>query len=166
MRTISLREPVARALISFGSVALGKNWPGEALRPDTLKKYMQPWGIQVSKQGTETELEPIRKLIRRHSLGDDVIGHPTPLGHVVASARLLGMVDARNMTMTSLRNEIVRAFDGNNPKVDIHWAEGWIAVFPNVKWFWLLSDVQTCKPVAWRGVMSMFPVPNEVFGRK
>lgn len=163
MKTISLREPVARALISFGSAAIGKNWPLDTLRPETIQKYLKPTGIHVSKQGSETELDPIRRLVIRHSLGDQVMGHPTPLGHVVASARMLAMIDAKSMTRTSLAYEIVRVFDQNNRKVDLHWAQGWIAVFPDVHWFWLLSDVQTCKPVPWKGVMSMFPVPNEFF---
>ena len=166
MKTISVKEPVARALISYGAAVVGKNWPPVEVSAMSMEKYLQVTGIHISTQGSEREIGEIRDHVIRHQLGEESIRHPTPIGHVVASARMLGIVDSKLMTRASACDEIIRILAASKKKVSPEWAEAWMSLFPKSSRLWVFSDVQPCKPARWRGVMSMFSVPDEVFGRK
>ena len=162
MRTISLREPVVRAMLSCGFAVVGRNWPNQA-NDSTLEKMLGPVGIHVSRQGTTADMHRMREVavnVMKLKMGEVY----APFGRVVASAQVLSLV-SNNMPRSQVVSNVMGELLAQGLDVSRALIEGGLlmSMSPDPQWWWVMAHPKPCKPVPWRGVMSQFPVPDEVF---
>lgn len=148
MRTISLRLPIAHALLASRCGVIGKHHPWD----DKLL------GLQCSTQGGDnvnlrtalvlaTLLPPLRNI------------EPPPMGHVFASARVVARVSA----MPTPQQTVLAIYERAAGIMSQTTVSRWFSIESDHANYYVLTDVRPCKPTRWRGVMSCFPVPDEVF---
>lgn len=165
MRTISIREPIVRALVADKACIVGRNWPG-SVGPNTLGLCLGPAGVHVSKQGKVDELRRLRSIIDGFELGtltQAVAEESVPHGHVVGSSTVIGVIAVQGRKLTDVRFAVIDEFKKVGVNVAPRWVQGWQFAFPEVRWLWLFNGFKHCKPTPWKGVMSEFPVPEPVF---
>ncbi len=149
MRTISLRLPIAHALLSNGAGIIGKGHCFDDKR----------FGLQCSTQGganTNLRSELVLAGLLPGLLRDV---EPPPMGHVFASARVLSRVAAMN-TCLQTTDALYKVAPAHLSRAHV---QRWFKLQPDALHYYVLVDVQPCRPAKWRGVMSCFPVPDEVF---
>lgn len=178
MRTISVRAPIAIALLHNGCGVIGKTHAFADKR----------FGLHCSTQTNPTQggnNNEIAATLSKAGLMPPMsspVRHSAPLGHVFASCRVVGwlarglLVDSRpasvSETLQALRARIceVVAPDADGAAQFDHLSEGrlraWLQVAGTYARLYILADVTPCEPALWKGVMSCFPVPEYVFSRK
>jgi len=162
VRTISVREPVANALLAKGAALVGKNWPNQIKATQALPNVLGPIGIQVSTQGKGGPSEAVRAISMRYELGR-LEGSTLPLGHVVARAEVIAVVPGFRPVEITYEEVADKLRKAHVEDVTEWWVRGWMEVFPSMKWLYVIANVQRVVPFKYRGVMSQFPVPDNLF---
>lgn len=168
MRTISLREPYARALILDGAAVVGRGWPSQGTEA-TILGQRGPVGIQVSTQGGESWMRFCSSTLLGGGVtlsGENLPGLNLPKGHVVASANVITLVDG-NFRSRDVETDVIAALSSVGTPVARPWVNAWMKTVTHnmIRWWWVIAQPKRCTPVKWRGVMSQFPVPDEVFSK-
>jgi len=179
MRTISVRAPIALALLHNGCGVIGK----------THAFADKLFGLHCSTQTNQTQggnNAEIAATLSKAGLMPPMSSpfrHSAPFGHVFASCRVVGwlargpLIDSRapsvNETLQALYLRIHEAtFVIDNPpdkRFDAlrdECVKAWLKVAGTYARLYILADVKACEPALWKGVMSCFPVPQYVFDRK
>ena len=179
MRTISVRAPIALALLHNGCGVIGKTHAFADKR----------FGLHCSTQTNATKggnNDEIAATLSKAGLMPPMsspLRKSAPLGHVFASCRVVGwlarlpeMIGGKapsvNETLEALYTRIHAAVFSDDPpdrqfeKLCDDRLRAWVQVAGTYERLYILADVKSCMPAPWKGVMSCFPVPDYVFTRE
>lgn len=163
MRTISVRQPVALALLHNRCGIVGKYHP-------FVDKH---FGLHCSTQGGLNSAAG--EILQKAGLLPPTYfpDHSAPKGSVLASCQIVGCL-ARTGSFGAKRSmrEVVavlraRMFEvaGTSSVMEMssEAMRAWLQIAGTSEWLYILANVRPCHPVLWRGVASCFPVPDNVF---